>query len=155
MNHIMAPGWVQMLKLSQDSHSTEAAGLAAVEGPRFWKQLVRELALAVDDLPVLHLQGKLSKFGNPSGQEWCRIMVARRAVVPINTLTDVYYRYGDRAIWWRPAGKEAFALPFVIADGGAIGVAATNGFPPMDPARTAQAIMQGIFKWIAPEMLHS
>jgi hypothetical protein len=155
MNHILAPGWVQKLKVDPDAHATETGNLTAVEGPRFWMRLVKELACAVDKLPTLHLQGKLTKHGNPDGQEWCRIWVARRAVVPINTRIDVFYRHGDGTIWWRPAGNEAMALPFVVGGDGKIGVAANGGFIPMDPAQTAQAIMQGIFRVVAPEVVSS
>ena len=163
MNHILAPDWVRKLKASQNTQETgpatdaqvEAADFAAAKGPAFWKQLVKELAYAVDELPALNLQGKLSRHGNPDGQEWCQILVARRAVVPINTRTDVFYRNGDRIIWWRPAGKQALALPFVVCDDGKIGVTATDGFAPMDPVKTAQAIMQGIFRVVAPELVSS
>jgi hypothetical protein len=163
MNFFLAPDWVRKLKADHNMHQAdittdaqaEVAALAAAKGAAFWKQLLKELTYAVEDLPLHHLQGKLSKHGNPDGQEWCHIVVARRMVVPINTQTDVFYRHGDRIIWWRPTGREALALPFVVCERGELGVAATDGFTPMNPAKTAQAIMQGIFRVVAPEVVQS
>lgn len=61
------------------------------EGPEFWRQLLKELAIHANSLPEIGLHSQVSKLDNPDFEQRYRIDVSLRAAFPRMTYTDLFY----------------------------------------------------------------
>lgn len=110
------PDWIRALK-SQDE--ADAAKKRVVEqreqleglllrneGPGFWASLQRELAIAVEALSVIGLDG----FVPPIGGDYVRVEVRKLGISANQTYSDLSYRCGDPAIRCTPMAGNGFSL---------------------------------------------
>ncbi len=68
-----------------------AAMTVKAEGPEFWRQLLKELAIHANSLPEIGLHSQVRKLDNPDFEQRYRIDVSLRAAFPRMTYTALSY----------------------------------------------------------------
>lgn len=147
MDEALVPEW--MKKKRQEDELAEAKKEAArqlevqashilrQEGPRFWSQLQKNLAIAVDSLPFLKLTGSISSFS-----EGIRIEVVYYHLVPVQTYTDISYDSNRAAIRCSTMSGGICQLYLrVVSDSEITALAELDGLP-MNPEQASEFIMR-------------
>ena len=118
-----APEWIVRIKREQDEQkaaakrSPQQAALAAktiqTHGPGFWAQLLQELQITVDSLPLIGIHAHLSDLRtNPELS--CRIEISRKSNFPGHTYVNLFYAPGGSVIRCQPLDAPAFILEFAV-----------------------------------------
>ena len=153
MNDSMMPEW--MKKKQEQIESTEAqreaarqrdlaaSNLIQLKAPDFWNRLKKELAIAVEFLPKLNLQGQITDtFGS------VRVSMSRPGVYPSQTYTDLSLQ--PRSIHCTALNGGSYDLNFSIYSDTEICVIESNTYtPPLNPEEATKLIlekMMGIVK---------
>jgi hypothetical protein len=158
MNPQLVPDWIKHLKAEEagkrsqtDSEAAKqlcAATTITAQGPEFWRQLFRELALNTDSLPELGLQGSAT-IQDTSTSEMCyRIEVSLRAAWPKMTYTNLFYVQGAQVIRGHTFEDTTFKLQFALGTDGSFGVILENPMAPTNPEQTAQWIVERMVQLI-------
>jgi len=147
MDLALVPEW--MKKMQQEEELAEAKKEAArqlevqashilqQEGPEFWSQLQRSLAIAVDSLPVLKLTGSISQFS-----EGIRIDVVYYHLIPVQTYTDICYDTGTAVIRCTTMSGGICQLYLCVASNNEVAAFAELDGPPLDPEQASEYILR-------------
>jgi hypothetical protein len=158
MNDVLVPGWIKEVKAQEELEKAKenaaaqraiAAGLLiSSEGPEFWRQLLKELAINTDALPEIGLAGSTSPFGNPEGGEQrCRVNVSKPGAFPALTYTDLFYFKGDSTIRCHTLEQEVFSFDFAILPGNrGVGIVHENYVTPVTAEKAAEMIVKRMAK---------
>jgi hypothetical protein len=109
-----------------------------MDGPSFWKQLIKELQITVDNLPLIGLTGTVSSVGS-AAEEGYQIAVSRPTVFPAMTYTNVFYKPGGPIVRLHPLDESSSNLIFGIADDK---VSLWSGASAMTPEKAAEFIVE-------------
>jgi hypothetical protein len=127
----LTPSWIRALG-SQDEADTARENAAEQQkhleglllrngGPKFWASLRRELAIAIEALSEISLDG----FSPPTkgfADDHVRVEVRKLGVFPNQTYIDLFYRCGDSVIRCVPMIGDEFRLYLSSNPDGGMGV---------------------------------
>ena len=123
--------------------AVEVSLLLRQEGPKFWSRLQKSLAITVDALPVLKLQGSISQFS-----EGIRIEVVHYHLIPIQTYTDVSYDPGHAVIRCvTMSGGICQLYICAVSDTEVAALAELDG-DPMNPDQVSEFIMRPMVDYV-------
>jgi len=159
MNAALKPDWIreeaerqehQTLQARADNDSNAIAELTIkAEAPEFWRQFVKELALAAEGLTDLsNLSGNI--LHRPSEAEsHCRVSVQLFGAIARQTYTDLFHAANSLVVRCHTLGGKAFPLHFSVRpDGRGIGLIASDGFAVMNPEKAAEYIVRPMMQWV-------
>ena len=158
MNYVLIPEWIKKIKAKDDAERSAAeiakqkAEIASLrikqDGPEFWRQLLKELAINAESLSEIGLQGSLSKSADSESEEHCRVHVAMGTIVR-QAYTDLVYKSGSPTIHCRTVESEVERLYFTIdSTSPALTLLPEGGSSHMDPERAAQYIVERLVRLI-------
>jgi hypothetical protein len=117
------PEWIKRIKREQDEQkaaakqSPQQTALAAktiqAGGPVFWTQLLQELQITVDSLPLIGIRAHLSDLRS-NLELSCRIEMSRESNFPGHTYVNLFYAPGGSVIRCHPLDAPAFILEFGV-----------------------------------------
>jgi hypothetical protein len=154
MNDALVPNWIKEMESEAElaKAQSEAAAqrqIAATltveaEGPEFWRQLHKELAINADALPKIGIRGTTSAFSYAQGAEQhLRIDVALAGLFPNMTYTDLFYMPGSTEIRCHTLEGEVFSFAFcVLPNNKGIGVIPENHMTPINAEKMAEMIVK-------------
>lgn len=157
MNALLVKPWIKARKAKNESaklpsHHELQENVARLkidlEAPKFWNDLLKELALNVEGISEIECAGKISKFGNLKIEEQYRVQVMIKSFCPNQTFTDLFYSQGNTVIRCCTCEGSAFQLSFGMTDKGSIAVFSDDG--PMNPEETAEFIVQRMVDIVSP-----
>jgi hypothetical protein len=147
------PAWMMELKARKELEQAQATAniqkkLAAqksieVGAPGFFKQLIKELYIAVNGCETLALRGLLitNKKDRNEEQRWS-ISISALPPVARQACTDLFYATGDLSIRCLPSPGEPFNLEFVADDSGTVFVISKLHPRPLNPEKAAQSLLE-------------
>lgn len=102
MNDMLVPEFIRQMEAEEKRRSVEidagreaemrAAAVIALEGPEFFRQFLKEVALAVESLSRIGLTGSLSPIYIPEhGEQLYRVTVARIGSISKHRFVDIYF----------------------------------------------------------------
>src|SRR5271156_2017418 len=121
MNDVLVPGWIKELESKAEAAKREreasahrdiaAALVVNTEGPKFWHQLLRELAINAEALQRINIRGSSSEpSDSQGGEQHCRVQLSLLGLFPAQTYTDLFYTPGDSKIRCHTLEGAAFEL---------------------------------------------
>lgn len=142
----LVPEWMKQRQIESELaeakedarlHRVVAAGLLIErEGPKFWQQLMKELKIAVDALPVLKMQGSYTLIG----QDGARIDVSSPGIFANFTYTNMFR--DDVGIRCSTLDAGAYRLLFRVVSNTEIGVVDEHREgAPMNPSLASQYVL--------------
>jgi hypothetical protein len=149
----LIPKWIRKIKAQDDLTAAKIDGnvqrhllalkTVQADGPTFWKQLLKELKIAVNGLALIELRGSLANIETalPNDEEAWHIAISVSALLPKQTYTNVLYKPGGPYIRCHTQDGESVNLRLCLYEG-AVRVLAADGRTPMDAELCAQAIVQ-------------
>jgi hypothetical protein len=154
MDEALVPEWMRKRRQEDElaeakkeaarQQAVEASLLLKQEGPKFWSQLQRSLAIAVDSLPVLRLTGSITQYS-----EGIRIEVIYYHLVPIQTYTDIIYDPGKALIRCSTMSGGICQLCLCVASNNEIAVIADPSGLPMNPEQASEFIMRPMVDYVS------
>lgn len=156
MNDLLVKDWIKRRKAqdelanlpSRDELQQDVARLKIeLEGPKFWSDFVKELALNIEGISEIGCSGKITTIGNLKFEEQCRVQVMFKSLRPKQTFTDLFYSNGA-IIRCSTCEGDAFQLSFGMTEKGSIGVFCDDG--PMNPEETAEFIVRRMVDIVSP-----
>jgi hypothetical protein len=147
MDEALVPEWMKKMRQEDELAEAkqevarrlevEASPLLQQEGPRFWSQLQKSLAIAVDSLPVLNLSGSISRFS-----EGIRIEVVYYHLIPVQTHTDIFYDPNSAVIHCSTMSGGTCRLYLRTASNSEIAAFAELDGPPMNIEQASEYIIR-------------
>jgi hypothetical protein len=152
MNDSMMPEWMKK-KVEQETREKHregasrqrdvvAANLLQLKAPEYWQRLKEKLAIAVEFLPKLNMQGQITS----SGDKGFRISVSRPGVFANQTFTDVFL--APRAVTCTGLNLGAYTLMFCVVSDTEIAVMLNGMGEPMNPDQASECIMRQMVELI-------
>jgi len=148
MNDLVKPEWMKKRQAEQEATTTEqelrrqradaAALLIDRDGEKFWKDLKEKLAIAVEFLPDLKLEGLIS----PQGKDALRIAVSKPGVFLNQTYTDIFYNRDAKQLRCGLLNKGIYNLMFCVTGDGRVMVNDLRDSGTMNADGAAQHIME-------------
>ena len=108
-----------------------------LEGPDFWKQLIKDLHIAVESLSILDLSGTVSSVGN-AYEEAFEVVVRKDGPFPAQLHTVLFYKPQDSIIRVHVSNGRNSKLSFVC-DASKIALYCDH---PRNPEGAAEYIVQ-------------
>jgi hypothetical protein len=152
VNEILVPEWIKREMAERESSELHAeadaqrqrADLLVVksEGPEFWRQLLRELALTTESLGRIGMQGKLSKITSTDFEDAYRLSVSLSGVTPKQTYSDIRYQKGSTAIQCYPQDGNPCQLQLCVGPKDSVGIVPDEPGLPLTPEKTAESIVR-------------
>lgn len=151
MNDTLMPEWMKRKQGKKEAEEARAeavrqrdmamSNLVQLKFPDFWKSLTEKLAIAVEFLPKLDMQGELTPM-NVS----IRVSVSRPGIFANQTYTDLFPT--SREIKATMLDGDAYTLPIVAVSDSEIAVTVTGGHSPMNAEKAAEHIMSRMIELI-------
>jgi hypothetical protein len=152
MNDLLVPPWIKREKAKQNAarlhaESTTQKQLAdtltiKAEGPAFWQQLLRELALNTEALSELNIRGQMASVSRSEYEEAYRVEVVLVGLNPKQTYTDVFYSKESTVIRTHTLEGTAHQFYLCVRPEGGIGAWSDDQMRLLTPEQTAQAIVK-------------
>jgi hypothetical protein len=154
MNDALVPEWIKEMESQAElakaqSEASAQRQIAAsltvgAEGPEFWRQLHKELAINANALPKIGIRGSTSAFSYAQGEEQhVRVQVALMGLLPNMTYTDLFYMPGSTEIRCHTLEGEVFSFAFcVLTNNKGIGVIPENHMTPINAEKMAELIVK-------------
>jgi hypothetical protein len=160
MNEVLVPDWIRRIEakeaavISQAQAETDRQRVAALtiqaEGPEFWRQLVKELAINMENLPRIGIRGSMAKVANSEIEEGFQVNVVLEGVFPNQTYTNIFYGKGRSIIRCHTLEGSAFRISLGVLPNGKIVATSDSDDIHMNPERTAQFIVERMVDMIRP-----
>ena len=151
MNDTLMPEWMKRRQGKKEAGEARAeaakqrdlafSNLLQLKCPDFWRSLTEKLGIAVEFLPKLNMQGRLTPL-NPG----VRISVSRPGAFANQTYTDLFPTLSEIKATMPDGG--AYTLPFVAASDTEIAVTVVEGHSPMNADKAAEYIMTRMIELI-------
>jgi len=152
MDEMLMPDWIKQIKAEDDLSNARndaerdrhrAAEVTVIaNGPDFWKQLLKELKITVDNLDAIRCRGSLTIMGDPRVEQTCRVLVARKSIIPNQTYTDLFYSLGSMAIRCMSMDGPLPNLSFCVCPKKGVSLVSDEHLSPMNTEEAAQLIVQ-------------
>jgi hypothetical protein len=155
MNGSVKPEWMRKKQAEQEAAAkTEdlrqqrivaAALLIDRDGQKFWEELKKKLAVAVEFLPDLKLTGSIS----PTGNDAIRILVNKPGMFANQTYTDLFYNREAKEIRCGILNGGMYSLRFcLVTDESRVAVISSRQSRVMDTEAAAQHVMEKMIDYI-------
>lgn len=152
MNDSLMPEWMKK-KIEREAQGKNreeaskqramaAASLLQLKIPEYWQRLKEKLAIAVEFLPKLDMQGQIT----PSGDKGLRISVSRPGIFANQTFTDIFL--APRAITCTGLNLGTYTLMFCVVSDTEIAVMLDGMGEPMNPDQASEYIMRQMVELI-------
>jgi hypothetical protein len=124
MTNALVPDWIKKIKAQQDRDAAIAQATAQrqalltktikADGPDFWRDLLKELHVIIDSLPLIGLRAQMADIPSGTSEEGQEITVFNYAVLDGQTCTNIFYGSGARAIRCHPQNAADYRLEFCL-----------------------------------------
>ena len=155
MADYLTPQWIRKKKEAIEREAvgrkaeSNAQALAEMivrtDGPNFWRELVKELSIAVASLEQINMNGAASPCLSSDFEEHCRVQVGLDSIRPQFTYTDLFYIKGHTSIRCHTMQGDAFPLAFRVIDS-KLGVFANNSPLLLNPEMAAEFVIERMIK---------
>lgn len=126
-----------------------SSAIIRFNGPAFWKQLLKELYIAVLSLPNLGIKASVIDLRPTHPVSAVRIYLIRESHLPAQTYADVFYDApGVNRIRCVPLDEEPYSLNLRVWPEHNNSLLASNGCPPMNAEQAAHHIVELLIKQI-------
>jgi hypothetical protein len=159
MNDDLIPKWIKQIKDNDEAQKSEAElnrlrnltaqAVVQSEGPRFWKQLAKDLEIAANACSKIGITATCNSLGNQAQPGEHGVRVDMNAGFPFHKIahTILWYTEGSGYIRWITMEDQEKRIPLAIGPTGEISaVGASGGI--LGAEKTAEQVLAPLVHYV-------